>query len=170
MEVNEAFRYCPRCGSQGTADEHMLACPECGLHTYFNPKPAQSLILKNDKDEYLFVVRSAEPRKGYLDFPGGFAEAGEDFEQTSRRELKEELGIEVGRLKYLSAHADEYLYQGVNYKVSGVSYTAELPKNAELTPADDVSGVEFYKLKNVPMDRLAWPSMREMIAKLKQLK
>jgi NAD+ diphosphatase len=167
MEVRQVFKYCPRCGSRGTADEHMLACPKCGLHTYFNPKPVQSVILKNENDEYLFVVRAIDPRKGYLDFPGGFVEAGENFEQTTRRELKEELGIEVGELKYLSTTVDEYLYQDVNYQVSGVTYTGELPKDAKLVPADDVSGVEFYRLEEIPMERLAWPSMHEMIATLK---
>lgn len=166
MEVDKVFKYCPRCGNLGEPDKHMLACTNCSLHTYFNPKPVQCLILKNADDEYLFVVRSIEPRKGYLDFPGGFVEAGENFEQTTRRELKEELGIDVGELKYLCSSIDEYLYQDVNYKVSGVAYTADLPEGAKLIPADDVSGVEFYKLSDIPTDRLAWPSMREMIAKL----
>ena len=167
MDIKQAFKFCPRCGAQGSADGRMLACPNCGLHTYFNPKPVQSVILKGSDDKFLFVVRSIEPRKGFLDFPGGFVEEGENFEQTSRREVKEELGIEIGELKYLCSSVDEYLYQGVNYRVSGVAYTAELPENAALAPADDVSDVEFYSLEEVPMDRLAWPSMREMIAKLK---
>lgn len=169
MDMEKAFTHCPRCGAQGQPEKHMLACTNCGLHTYFNPKPVQSLILKNSKDEYLFVVRAVEPRKGYLDFPGGFVEAGENFEETTRRELKEELGIEVGELKYLCSSIDEYLYQDVNYKVSGVAYTAQLPDNAELVPADDVSGVEFYKLSDIPADSIAWPSMREMIDKLNDL-
>jgi hypothetical protein len=70
-------------------------------------------------------------------------------------------------LKYLSTTVDEYLYQDVNYQVSGVTYTGELPKDAKLVPADDVSGVEFYRLEEIPMERLAWPSMHEMIATLK---
>lgn len=169
MEVKDAFKFCPRCSSQFKNEASYLKCPVCGLSYYLNPKPVQSVIIKNDKDEYLFVVRSIEPRKGYLDFPGGFVEVGENFEQTTRRELKEELGIEVGKLTYLSSHTDDYLYDGIKYKVIGVTYLAELLKGAELKPADDVSAIEWHKLDKIPTDRIAWSSMLEIISKLKSI-
>lgn len=129
-----------------------------------------SVILANEKDEILFVVRAIEPEKGKLDFPGGFVEEGENFEDTTRRELKEELGIEVGKLEYLTTDADRYLFDGLNYHTSGVTYTGKLPRGAKLKPADDVESVEFYKLEDIPMDRLAWPSMHRMIKVLKSKK
>lgn len=170
MDITEAYKFCPRCGAKLSKQPSHLQCLSCGLSLYTNPKPVQSLILKNNKDEYLFVVRAIEPRKDYLDFPGGFVEQGETFEDTSRREAKEELGIDIGELTYLCSHIDEYLYQDINYKVTGVAYTAQLPAGSVLRPADDVSGVEFYKLADIPMERLAWPSMRKMIQKIKQHK
>ncbi|OGL36553.1 hypothetical protein A3F38_03060 [Candidatus Saccharibacteria bacterium RIFCSPHIGHO2_12_FULL_48_21] len=167
MDIKEAYRYCPRCGAKFNKQPGHLQCPDCGLSYYLNSKPVQSVILKNEKDEYLFVVRSVEPRKGYLDFPGGFVEEGENFEDSSRREIREEIGIDIGGLEYLSTHADEYLYQGINYKVSGITYLGVLPKNVEFKPADDVESCELYRLSDIPMSRLAWPSMHEMIANLK---
>lgn len=167
MDVKEAFKYCPRCGAKFSKGTHYSKCQACGLSYYSNPKPVQSVALKNDKGEYLFVVRDVEPRRGCLDFPGGFVEEGEDFEQTTRRELKEELGIEIGKLDYLSTHQDDYLFEKITYKTSGVTYTGKLPPNAKLKPADDVAGVEFYKLEDIPMDRLAFPSMHEIVAVLK---
>lgn len=166
MDIKTAFKFCPRCGTKFHKNKLHLNCPACGLSYYFNPKPVQSVILKNSKNEYLFVVRAVEPRKGFLDFPGGFVEEDENFEETSRRELKEELGIDVGELKYLSTHIDHYAFQGIDYKVTGVTYLADLPDDAALMPADDVAGFEFYKLSEIPMDRLAFPSMAEMLKRL----
>ena len=168
MEVREAFKYCLRCGAKAQLKDSCLHCPACGLDFYLNPKPVQSVILANDKGEILFAIRAFEPRKGSLDFPGGFVDEDETFEESIRREVKEELGIEAGDLEYLCSDYDEYLFQDVNYKVMGVMFTGKLPKGAVIKPADDVSGVEFYKLEDIPMDKVAWPSMRRAIELLKK--
>jgi ADP-ribose pyrophosphatase YjhB (NUDIX family) len=170
MEAKEAFKFCLRCGTKARLNKNHLHCPACGLDFYLNPKPVQSVILFNNKNELLFVIRAFEPKKGFLDFPGGFVDEDEDFEQSIRRELKEELGIDIGEINFLSSDHDTYLFQDVNYKTMGATYYGNLPKNAELKPDDDVSGVEFYRLEDIPMDRLAWPSMRRMIEKLKTIK
>ena len=172
MEVREAFKFCLRCGSKGQLNDNHLHCPVCGLDYYLNPKPVQSVILFNDKDEALFVVRAFEPKKGYLDFPGGFVDENENFEESAVREVKEELGIkiDVSKLQYLRSDYDEYLFQNVNYKVMGAAFCGDLPAGANLKPDDDVSGVEFHKLDDVPLERVAWPSMLKMIDKLKTIK
>jgi NAD+ diphosphatase len=167
MDAKEVYKFCPRCGAKFAAKTDILKCDACGLSFYVNPKPVMSVILLNDKDEIMFTIRAIEPRKGYLDFPGGFTEEGENLEDTTRREIKEELGIEIGELEYLSTDGDRYLYDGINYHTTGVTYLGKLPKGAEIKPADDVESVEFYKIEDIPMDQLAWPSMRRMIEALK---
>ena len=166
MEVKDTFKFCPRCGSKFVPEERLLRCDKCGLSFYLNPKPVTSVLLQDNSGKYLFVKRSVEPRKGYWDFPGGFAEEGEDFEQSARRETKEEFGIDVGELKYLSTHTDSYLYQGINYKVLGVTFVGKVPENAVFKPDDDVESYQFFNPDEFPMDKLAWPSMHAMIQKL----
>lgn len=163
--MKEAFKFCPRCGSRGRPDSRRLSCPNCGLDTYFSPKPVQEIILENDQGEYLFCVRGVEPAKGKLDFPGGFVEPDETFEESLRREIKEELGIDmdVSDMEYLHSAYTKYPFQGVEYDVVGTSFWARLPKGAKIVPADDVAGVEFYKLSEIPLDRLAWHTSKQVL-------
>lgn len=170
MEEKEAFKYCPRCGSRFNKKIKYLNCSSCGLNFYLNPRPALSVILINDNDEYLFAVRAFEPRKNYLDFLGGFVDRNEDFEEAARREIKEEAGVEVGPLTFLSTHKDEYLFQNINYQVVGITYLGELPRGSKLKADDDVSGFEYYRIDQIPMNRLAWKSMHEMVSQLKNIK
>src|SRR3989338_4812829 len=170
MRQVQAFEYCLRCGAKAQLKDNHLACQACGLNFYLNPKACTSVVLQNSAGKYLFVKRAVEPKKGYWDFPGGFAEEGEDFEECSRREVKEELGIEIGDLQYLATHKDHYDHLGVSYGTIGVSYLASFPEGAKLQPADDVSDYKFFSLDEIPTDMLAFPSMREMFEEAAKFK
>ena len=66
-------------------------------------------------DEYLVIERSAEEdhAAGTVAFPGGKVEQSQGFdaiENTARREVREETGVEVGAVEYVSSNtfvADE---------------------------------------------------------------
>ncbi len=79
------------------------------------------------------------------EFPGGKLEAGEAHETALRRELKEELGIEAGRLTEIFRH--EHTYPGV------------ATVNLRFFRVEDYSGEVknhvFQRIKWVPAKKLA---------------
>jgi ADP-ribose pyrophosphatase YjhB (NUDIX family) len=58
---------------------------------------AAGVLIRDSDDRVLFVVPNYKP---YLDIPGGIVEAGEPPSEAARREVAEEVGLElsVGRL------------------------------------------------------------------------
>lgn len=71
---------------------------------------ACGIIFRDDKGRVILQHRDkdAPTRPGYWSFFGGQMEEGETPEQTVRRELKEELGIELADLKFFK----RYEHQG----------------------------------------------------------
>lgn len=163
------FTYCPRCG--GTLQqkgENVLICSECDLHYYVNPKPSNAVILFNTKNELLLVKRKHNPKKGFLDLPGGFVDINESIEESVQREMKEELGIEVEDIRYFASVPDRYAYGGINAYAICSAFTAKMPNDATIQIGDDVEDIVFVKKEAIPFDNIAFEGIQKLLQKLTQ--
>lgn len=158
------YRFCPKCGS--VADRklpNLLICKNCDYNFYINPAPTNAIILENSRGEILLVKRKFEPMKGFWDLPGGFIEIGESIEESSLREIKEELGIDISEVTYFKSYPDEYLYQGINVKTLGITLVGKISDNAEINPADDVEEAKFYKKEDISFEEIAFESIKQAL-------
>ncbi len=71
-------------------------------------------VLINPEGEFLLTSRPAgKVYAGYWEFPGGKLEAGESVEAALRRELIEELGIEIGAVQPWKTELVDYAHARV---------------------------------------------------------
>ena len=104
MSLNPALeeaRFCPRCASEAEVSfPRSIACPSCGYRAYYNPKPVAAAIPRTADGRLWLLRRAFDPGAGRWTIPGGFVDLGESVEDAARREVREELAIEVelGRL------------------------------------------------------------------------
>lgn len=66
------------------------------------------LFIFNEKNEVLMQLRTDYDQWG---FPGGSMELGESFEETARRELKEETNLEIDELKLIKVLSGKDTYR-----------------------------------------------------------
>ncbi|MBQ3376621.1 MAG: NAD(+) diphosphatase [Erysipelotrichaceae bacterium] len=95
----EANQYCGKCGSRTEHDskERALRCPVCGNVIYPRINPAVIVGVRNG--EKLLLTRYARGF-GHNALVAGFTEIGETVEETVRREVREETGLEVKNITY----------------------------------------------------------------------
>ncbi|MEC9483343.1 MAG: NAD(+) diphosphatase [Halomonas sp.] len=93
-------RYCGRC-SQRTEridGEFAMQCPACGHRTY--PRISPCIITLVTHGEDLLLARSPRFPRGRYSTLAGFIEPGEAAEEAVRREVLEEVGIQLGRISF----------------------------------------------------------------------
>lgn len=164
--------FCPRCGIESLQkrSEKEFAC-DCGFH-YFQNVASAVMVALCWQDEVLVAVRGREPGKGLLDLPGGFVDPGESLEAALVRELKEELGLDLGREapRYLSSFANVYPYDDVVYHTCDTVFMLELAHKPAVVAADDVAACEWRKLAGISPAEFAFCSTAAAITQLQRLR
>jgi ADP-ribose pyrophosphatase YjhB (NUDIX family) len=108
----------------------------------------------------LFLVRANEPAKGLLAIPGGFVDAGENAEDALRREVREEVGLEVEAIRYVGTFPNQYPYRGVTYPVVDIVFQARALAPESARPLDGCAALLWRKLDTLDDAELAFPSIR----------
>lgn len=144
MRIEEAFTFCPRCGNPLTPHKGGFpTCSHCGLHFYINPKPCTTVIVFDNNASILLTKRGIEPHKGKWDLPGGFTVPNESIIESAKREIREELNVEIEVDRILDSLPDEYEYQGILYPTLPTIMTAHIVSGT-LRVQDDVVDFSFF--------------------------
>jgi ADP-ribose pyrophosphatase YjhB (NUDIX family) len=166
----ELFRFCPRCGAAarpGAVGQAPFRCPACDLTYFFNPAVAAGAWVFDRAGRVLLVRRAHDPQKGMFGLPGGFLDAGEGAVEGLRREVREEVGLEVDGVAFLASVPNRYEYRGVTYPVVDLIFTAEAVAPETARPLDGVAGVEWHRPADIDPAELAFPSMKETVGLLR---
>jgi NAD+ diphosphatase len=101
-EWHRANRYCSVCGNplRVGAAGHVLTCSGCGRQHFPRTDPAVIMLVTDDEDRALLGRQPAWPEGRYSTL-AGFVDPGESLEDAVRREVAEEVGVEVGEVTYL---------------------------------------------------------------------
>jgi 8-oxo-dGTP diphosphatase len=128
------------------------------------PRPCAGMVVVK-RGDVLLLTRGHRPRRGFFDLPGGFLEEGEDPETAARRELKEETGLEVGRVRSLGFHWDRYHLRGFgSFPTMNFYYLARW-RRGEPRAADDAADAAWHRLDRLgPLRRrFAWAHMAAVL-------
>ncbi|QTF91071.1 NAD(+) diphosphatase [Halomonas sp. BM-2019] len=98
-------RFCGRCGAPARRldAEFAMHCHGCGHRNY--PRISPCIITLVTHGDALLLARSPRFPPGRYSTLAGFIEPGESAEEAVRREIFEEVGLSVGRVRYFRSQA-----------------------------------------------------------------
>ena len=142
----------------------LLRCEACGFELFLNAAAAVAGLIFDEQGRLLLVERAREPGKGLWDLPGGLADPGESAEGALRREVREELDLEIRSLRYLHSEPNVYGYGGVQYATVDLGFVCAVADLSRARVAEgEIEAVVFRRPEEIEPDRLAFPSARRLI-------
>jgi NAD+ diphosphatase len=158
MHWSRTHQYCGRCGhqTQDAEDERAKRCPECGHTSYPRISPAIIVAVVKDERELLLAHATRFP-KGLHSVIAGFVELGETFEEAVRREVKEEVSIDVTDIRYFRSQPwpfPDSLMVAFTAKYAGGEIQVD---NIEITDAG------WYTADNLPLGPSSISVARKLI-------
>ncbi len=105
LDWERDHQFCGRCGERMEVDiqERAMRCGPCRTINY--PRIAPCVIVLVTRGEEMLLARNANFPQPMYSTLAGFIEAGENVEETLRREVKEEVGVDVGELRYFQSQS-----------------------------------------------------------------
>lgn len=103
LQWHESHAFCGKCGalSHATLGGWQRHCPACDTHHF--PRTDPVVIMRVIRGNSVLMGRSPGWPEGMYSCLAGFVEPGETVEAAVRREVFEETGVRVGRVKILAS-------------------------------------------------------------------
>lgn len=121
-------------------------------YTYKYPRPAVTtdcvVFTKEEEPKVLLIQRGNEPYKGCWAFPGGFMNMEETAEECAVRELKEETGLTVTRIRQIGAYSK--VDRDPRRRTVSIAYLAIVDAPTAVSGMDDAAKAAWFPLASLP--------------------
>ena len=145
LDWERDHRFCGRCGQQMRVDtrERAMCCDTCRVINY--PRIAPCVIVLVTRGEELLLARNANFPQPMYSTLAGFIEAGETAEETLRREVREEVGVEVTNLRYFQSQSWPFPNQLM------LGFFADYAGGDIVCQASEIADADWFHYSDLPM-------------------
>ncbi len=141
---DRTHRFCGRCGKAtlDKASERAKECPACGLVAYPRVSPAMMALVTRGRE--ILLARSHRFPPGMYSALAGFVEPGETIEDCVRREVREEVGVEVGEMTYFASQSWSFPHSLM------IAFTAEYAGGEITLEDEEIAEARWFDAAKMP--------------------
>ena len=148
-EWARTHRFCGRCATptETNSGDRSMKCPACGLLAYPRLAPAMiTLVTRGDPgpDQQALLARGVQFRSPMYSCLAGFVEPGENLEQAVVREVREEVALTVGNVRYWGSQPWPFPHSLM------VGFTAEWVSGEIVCDPTEIVDAQWYTRDELP--------------------
>jgi hypothetical protein len=159
------FKFCPICGDGNFKFNKLgyFKCETCFFEYYLNSASAVAVIIEYPNNKILLTKRAINPGKGELELPGGFVNPNERVEYAVKREIKEELNLEIIESRFLCSYPNNYLFSGLNIYTTDLAFICNVSNPNAVKVADDVCDYIISSKEEIIYNKIFSESIKNII-------
>ncbi|UJR83244.1 NAD(+) diphosphatase [Sandaracinus amylolyticus] len=141
----DTHRFCGRCATPTVPveGERCLRCPACELTSYPRISPVViGLVRRGDR---ALLARSPRFPAPFFSTLAGFVEIGETLEEALAREVREEVGIEIGAIRYFGSQPWPYPHQLM------IGFMAEWTSGEVRVDGVEIAEAHWFRAGELPL-------------------
>jgi NAD+ diphosphatase len=145
VEWDRTHRYCGHCGTptRDTPADRARECPRCGLVAFPRVSPAMMALITRDSE--ILLARAHRFPPGMYSALAGFVESGETIEDCVRREVREEVGVDVRALVYFGSQSWPFPHSLM------IAFTAEYAGGTLRLDAAEIDDARWFAVDRLPI-------------------
>jgi NAD+ diphosphatase len=145
VEWARTHRYCGRCGTatEPSPGERAKRCPACGLLAF--PRLAPAVITLVSRGEEALLARGVTFPVPMYSCIAGFVEPGETIEEAVRREVLEEVGVEITNLAYVASQPWPFPHSLM------IGFTADWASGDIVIDPREILDAQWFRADDMPM-------------------
>ncbi len=103
LHWHREHQFCGKCGTpmENRKTELAKICPACGFISF--PRLSPAVIMSVIWEDRILLARSPRFQPGMFSTLAGFVEPGETLEEAVKREVREEVNIRIGNIRYVAS-------------------------------------------------------------------
>ncbi len=154
---DQTFQYCGRCGAKtiNLENERAKICKECGLINY--PRLSPAVIVAVIRENKILLARANHFKKDMYSVLAGFVEPGETLEDCVKREVKEEVNIEIKNIRYFGSQSWPFTDSLM------VGFIADYKKGELSVDKNEIAEANWFGPNNLPNIPGKFSIARELI-------
>lgn len=156
-------KFCSKCGSktEEKSDERAIVCPNCSTIVF--PKISPAIIVAITCKSKILLAHNAKFPDSWHSLVAGYVDIGESLEETVKREVKEEVGLDVKNIRY---------YKSQPWPFSGsmmIGFFAEADDTQPICPDNiEITEAAWFTRGNLPNHPPSISIAGEMIEKFEK--
>ncbi len=135
---------CSRCGGEPLFSQRNWGrtCQSCGHEHFPSIHPCAIVLIKRGDD--LLLIRKPEWPENRFSLVAGFLDMGESFEECAAREAREETGVTIRNIRYVTSQPWPFPSQVM------IGFTAEYAGGDLSIPPDEIAEARWFRPDELP--------------------